>query len=66
VAALAVGASLTAFTVTVIVCESSYSPSLTLTLNVSLPLKFKGALKDTSLPDRFAVISLPPVILNVN
>ena len=38
VAAFAVGASLTAFTVTVILSESVYSPSLTLTLNVSLPL----------------------------
>ena len=32
------GASLTAFTVTVIFCESVSSPSLTDTVNVSLPL----------------------------
>ena len=32
------GASLTAFTVTVILCESLYSPSLTDTVNTSLPL----------------------------
>ena len=33
-----VGASLTGTTVTVMDCESLYSPSLTLTLNSSLPL----------------------------
>ena len=62
----ATGASLTAFTVTVKLCESDKSPpSVTLAVNVSLPLKFSGALKFKSLPVKVAVISVPPDMLNV-
>ena len=61
--AVATGASLTAFTVTVILCESDSSPSLTVKVNVSLPLKLSEALKETSVPLNVAVISVPPLTL---
>ena len=57
------GMSFTGLTVTVMFCESVYSPSVTDTLKDSLPLKSCGALKVTSLPLSSAVISEPPVIL---
>ena len=37
--AASVGASFTAFTVTVNVCDAENSPSVTVAVNVSLPLK---------------------------
>ena len=52
-------------TVTVIVCESESSLSVVVIVNVSLPLKFSDAVNAISLPSSVAVISLPPVILNV-
>ena len=59
-AALAVGASFTAFTVTVKACELENSPSVTVAVNDSLPLKLAVAEKLTVAPSTVAVISLPP------
>ena len=59
------GASLTGFTVTVMVCESASSLSETERVNVSLPLKFSGALNVTVLPSRTAEMSVPSEILYV-
>ena len=60
------GTSFTCNIVTVMVCESESSLSLTVMVNVSLPLKSKGALKLTSLPSSKAIISVPSVILKVS
>ena len=60
---VATGASFTGNMVTVMLCESVSSLSLTVMVNVSLPLKSAGALKDISLPSSVAVISVPVVIL---
>ena len=60
---VATGASFTGNMVTVMLCESVSSPSLTVTVNVSLPLKSVGALNEISLPSSVAVISVPVVIL---
>ena len=56
---------MTALTVTVIFCESESSLSVVVTVKVSLPLKFSYGVNVISLPSSVAVISLPPVILNV-
>ena len=64
-AAFAVGASLTALTVTVNDCDALYSPSVTVAVNDSLPLKLAGAAKLTVAPSTVAVISLPPVTVYV-
>ena len=52
----ATGASLTAFTVTVKLCDVDKSPSLTTTIKDSLPLKFSDALNVTLLPSKTAII----------
>ena len=56
---MAVGASFTGATVTVNACELEYSPSVTVAVNDSLPLKSAGALKLTVVPSTVAVISVP-------
>ena len=60
---VATGASFMGNIVTVMLCESVYSPSLTVIVKPSLPLKSVGALNNTSLPSSVAVISVPAVIL---
>jgi len=57
---LAVGASFTGATVTVNACELEYSPSVTVAVNDSLPLKLAEAEKLTLDPSTVAVISVPP------
>ena len=55
-AAFAVGASLTALTVTVNVCELVNSPSVTVAVKLSEPLKLAVAVKLTAVPSSVAVI----------
>mgnify|MGYP003312277064 CR=1 FL=1 len=57
------GASFTGLTVNVKPSLSVSSPSLTVAVKLSLPLKLAGALNITSLPDKLAMISVPVVIL---
>ena len=64
-AAFAVGASLTGATVTVNACELENSPSVTVAVKFSEPLKFSVAVKLTLEPSTVAVISLPPDTLYV-
>ena len=59
------GASLTALTVTVNACELENSPSVTVAVKFSEPLKFSVAVKLTLEPSTVAVISLPPDTLYV-
>ena len=54
----AIGASLTALTVTVNVCELVNSPSDTVAVKSSEPLKFSVAVKLTLAPSTVAVISV--------
>ena len=61
----AIGASLTATIVTVSTCESVKSPSVTLTVKFSVPLKSVGAVKLKSVPSKVATISVPVVTLYV-
>ena len=64
-AAFAVGASLTGATVTVNACELENSPSVTVAVKFSEPLKLAVAVKLTLEPSTVAVISLPPDTLYV-
>ena len=59
-AAFAVGASLTGATVTVNDCELDNSPSVTVAVKSSEPLKFADAVNVTVNPLTVAVISVPP------
>ena len=61
----ATGASFTAAMVTVNTCESVKSPSVTLTVKFSVPLKSAGAEKLKSEPSKVATISVPVVTLYV-
>ena len=59
-----IGASLTGFTVTKIFCESVYSPSLTVTVNDSIPFQSSSiTLKSIVSPTIEAIILSPPNIL---
>ena len=61
----ATGVSFTAAIVTVNTCESVKSPSVTLTVKFSVPLKSAGAEKLKSEPSKVATISVPVVTLYV-
>ena len=56
---VAIGASFTGTIVMVKTWESIKSPSVTLTVKFSEPLKSSGALKVKSVPSKEAVISVP-------
>ena len=60
------GASLTGVTVKTNVSASERLPSLTVTVNDSLPLKFSDGVNVKSLPETLDVTSLPPSILYVS
>ena len=61
---VATGTSLIELTKTVIVWESVWLPSLTLTVNISLPKKSEDALNKIVLSSITAIISVPSLILN--
>ena len=63
---LSTGASFTGVTVSVIVSVSESSPSNTVIVKDSLPLKSWVGINVKSLPDKLAVTWSPPEILYVN
>ena len=62
------GASLRAFTVTVIVCESESCPSVTTIVNISVPLKSAigvNVILSSSWLCIYVILLFPPVISNI-